>query len=475
MTSTAKSRANEPNPPANHKSHVRRQAILEQTWQLISSRGYQATSVNTIIAELGISKGSFYHHFDSKEAVFTALVERLTQESSQRAAQDNACADAAERLCAFTRAGWQWHEAHQQVSTEITRVLLRPENAELLDRIMTTEARVVAPWLDTIIEQGVTEGVFDVDDVQLTTKVLLPMVMEFDLRPAREALAGDVDIKEFLHQLRFMQQAVERLLGAVPGALLVIALWLLLTTALRAETAAPPTSDPTPTEEDAAVLIEQVLERTRGLTSYSELSMTVHRPKWERSSTLKAWTRGETDSLIRFTAPAREAGNGTLKAGKQMWTYTPKLNRVIRLPSSMMAQSWGGSDFSYNDLSRSDELNEYFDHALDVSEQHEGHTVYTITSTPHADAPVVWGKQELKIRDDIVLLEQTFFDQDMQPLKRMTGYDIKDVGDGRIIATRLRMVSLEEDDHWTELIYNDIDFNVELNDRLFTQFSLKNP
>ena len=160
--------------------------------------------------------------------------------------------------------------------------------------------------------------------------------------------------------------------------------------------------------ESATELIDAVLERTRGLSSYSEMSMTVHRPDWQRQSSLKAWTRGETDSLIRFTAPAREAGNGTLKAGRKMWTFTPKLNRVIRLPSSMMAQSWGGSDFSYNDLARSDELREHFTHEMSTSEDDSGQLVYTIVSTPKPDAPVVWGKQELKIRGDIALLEQTF-------------------------------------------------------------------
>lgn len=226
---------------------------------------------------------------------------------------------------------------------------------------------------------------------------------------------------------------------------------------------------------NAAKLIEDVLERTRGLSSYSELSMVVHRPKWERTSALKAWTRGDTDSLIRFTAPTREAGNGTLKNGPQMWTYTPKLNRVIRLPSSLMSQSWGGSDFSYNDLSRSDELKTWFEHSLEVSEQADGHSVYTVVSIPFEDAPVVWGKQVLKIRDDLVLLEQTFFDQDLKPLKRMTGHDIKDLGDGRIVAMRMRMHSLEEEDHWTEVEYKTLDFNVEVNDRQFTQFALKNP
>ncbi|MEM7218597.1 MAG: outer membrane lipoprotein-sorting protein [Pseudomonadota bacterium] len=226
---------------------------------------------------------------------------------------------------------------------------------------------------------------------------------------------------------------------------------------------------------DAADLIDRLLERSRGLSSYSEVSMTVHRPDWERNSSLKSWTRGEADSLIRFIAPARDAGNGTLKKGSQMWTYTPKLNRVIRLPSSMMSQSWGGSDFSYNDLARSDELREHFDHRIEAAGESGGQALFRVTSIPRPGAPVVWGKQELTIRADLVLIEQLFFDQDLKPLKRMTGHDFADAGDGRWLAMRMRMHTLEKDDHWTEIRYDTIKFDVDVADRTFTQFALKNP
>lgn len=243
---------------------------------------------------------------------------------------------------------------------------------------------------------------------------------------------------------------------------------------------APPTEQTSQPTLTALELIDQALERTRGLSSYADLSMVVHRPTFEKSSTLKSWTRGDEDALIRFTGPAKQKGDGTLKKGPQMWTYTPKLNRVIRLPTSLMSQSWGGSDFSYNDLSRSDELRVHFEHEITHIEEITGeagntHRLYTITSTPHQDAPVVWGKQELKIRDDLVVLEQTFFDQDFKPLKQMIGSDIRDAGDGRIVAMRLRMTSLEDEDNWTEVVYEKFDFDIELKDRLFTQFSLKNP
>ncbi len=222
----------------------------------------------------------------------------------------------------------------------------------------------------------------------------------------------------------------------------------------------------------ARELIAAVIDLTRGITSYSELSMTIHRPDWERSSSLKAWTRGRSDALIRFTAPAKDAGNATLKLAEKMWTFTPKLNRVIRLPFSLMSQSWAGSDFSYNDLSRSDKLLHQYELKLTDQAEREGHTVYTIEAIPYDNAPVVWGKEEIVFRDDAVLLSETFYDQNMQPLKRMQTLEIGELG-GRTFSTRMRMIKLDEDDHWTELSYQDARFDLELQDSLFTVFALK--
>ena len=119
--------------------------------------------------------------------------------------------------------------------------------------------------------------------------------------------------------------------------------------------------------------------------------MLVHRPDWERSSSMEMWTRGREDALIRFTAPAKDAGNATLKLKEKMWTFTSKLNRSIRLPFSLMSQSWGGSDFSYNDLSRTDALLRQYDLSIAETRQEGEHLVYVIEAIPYDNAPVVWG------------------------------------------------------------------------------------
>ena len=248
---------------------------------------------------------------------------------------------------------------------------------------------------------------------------------------------------------------------------LAIAAWLLViwTGAAHAEVV----EGETPTARE---LVAGALDLMRGQSSYAQMQMLVHRPDWQRTSQLVAWTRGRKDALIRFTAPAKDAGNATLKRGEKMWTYTPKLNRTIRLPFSLMSQSWAGSDFSYNDLSRTDKLLEYYDLEIVATTEQDGHAVYTVEAVPHDDAPVVWGKEQMVMRDDYVLLSQTYFDQDMQPLKRMETLEIAELG-GRVLGTRMRMAKLDEPENYTELHYQQADWDIELQDQLFTVFSLQ--
>ena len=239
------------------------------------------------------------------------------------------------------------------------------------------------------------------------------------------------------------------------------AAWMLLLAPVLA--AAQPT---------ARELVERAVDNTRGQTSYAVMSMTIRRPAWERTSTLEAWTRGREDALIRFTAPARDAGNATLKQGEKMWTFTPKLNRTIRLPFSLMSQSWAGSDFSYNDLSRTDNVLRQYDLSIAATEEQDGHTLYTIVAVPHDDAPVVWGKEEWVMREDGVLYAQRFFDQDLNVFKEMITQEVGERG-GRVMPVRMRMYEVEQPDHYTEVSYDEASFDLELEDRLFTLFSLR--
>ncbi|MDH3634599.1 MAG: outer membrane lipoprotein-sorting protein [Gammaproteobacteria bacterium] len=231
------------------------------------------------------------------------------------------------------------------------------------------------------------------------------------------------------------------------------------------------TESDTPDPRD---LIRAAMEHWRGITSYSEMTMTVHRSDWERSFSMQAWTEGDKLSLVRVTAPKRDAGNGTLVKDQSMWTFSPKINRILKVPSSMMNQSWMGSDFSNKDISKSTDIIDQYDHRLLKTETRDDHLVYTIESIPHEEAAVVWGKEIVTIRDDFILLRQEFWDQDDILVKEMNATEIA-VMDDRTIASRMRMHKLETPDEWTEMVVDDIDFDIALEANLFTLSSLRNP
>ena len=225
---------------------------------------------------------------------------------------------------------------------------------------------------------------------------------------------------------------------------------------------------------DAKDIVRDALNHWRGTSSQGAMTMTIHRPDWERSMSMESWTQGEKRSLVRVTAPRKDRGNGTLMDGNKMWSFSPKINRVIKVPSSMMSQSWMGSDFSNKDISRADDIVEQYDHSLLSETEIDGHTAYEVQSIPHEDAAVVWGKEVLVVRSDNVLIEHRFYDQDGELVKTLRTLEIGEMG-GRTVAVQQRMEKVAAPDEWTEIIIDSVYFNVELSDNVFTLSNLRNP
>lgn len=226
--------------------------------------------------------------------------------------------------------------------------------------------------------------------------------------------------------------------------------------------------------QDAKALVEDSFNYTRGKTSISIVDMIIHRPDWERVMTIKAWTKGEDESIFWIMAPPKDYGNGTLKKNEQMWIYNPKVNRVIKIPPSMMSQAWMGSDFSNNDLSKTNSLLDDYNHTIIGTETHEGKKVYVIKSMPKPEAPVIWGMQKLKIREDLIFLSQEFYDEDLKPVKALTTQQIQMMG-GRLFPKLWKMQKADVKGEYTLLEYKELAFEKSLPDTLFTISSLKMP
>jgi len=218
--------------------------------------------------------------------------------------------------------------------------------------------------------------------------------------------------------------------------------------------------------------IEELLDATddinRGASSKSTITMQVKTKRYERTMTMDAWSRGEDDSLIRITAPAKDAGTTTLKVGDDMWNYIPKIDRTMKIPPGMMSGAWMGSHFSNDDLVKSNRLADEF--TYEKESFIDG--VYTIVCTAKPDAAVVWGKVVVKVREDKVPLEVAYYDEDGELARKMTFSDVRELG-GRTVPATMLLEPADRPGEFTRITTTAMDFDVNFDDRTFSLQALK--
>ena len=226
--------------------------------------------------------------------------------------------------------------------------------------------------------------------------------------------------------------------------------------------------------QDARSILQAAFDNWRADSSHAVMEMTIQGSSGTRNLTMESWTRGDDQALVRFTAPTRDAGNATLQDGQRTYVFNPRLNQVISLPASAMQQSWMGSDFSYNDLAKTEQLVDDYTHVLLGTRSSGGHTVYVIEATPKRGEPIVWGKQIVLVRDDYVLMGQEFYDQNGQLVRTMETDSVRTLG-GRPYPTQITMSSEDTPGQWTRIVTKSASFNEEFPDYLFTRSNLQNP
>ncbi|OQY51711.1 MAG: outer membrane lipoprotein-sorting protein [Candidatus Parabeggiatoa sp. nov. 2] len=227
-------------------------------------------------------------------------------------------------------------------------------------------------------------------------------------------------------------------------------------------------------DQRATAIVKAAIDYWRDESSCSVSKMTIHRPYWQRTMVMRVWTKGMKNSLVRVIAPKKDKGNANLISNDKMWAFSPKTRRIIKIPSSMMNQSWMGSDFSNNDVAKADHLLKYYTHTLKRIQRHQGRKVYVIEAVPFEYAPVVWGKEVVKIRADYLLLEHAFYDQDHRLVKKMVTKKIKFMGGKRIVAKQ-RMQKVNRPNEWTEIVVKKAKFKINVPRSTFTQSNLRNP
>jgi outer membrane lipoprotein-sorting protein len=223
----------------------------------------------------------------------------------------------------------------------------------------------------------------------------------------------------------------------------------------------------------AAELIHKTEQNLRANTEQGVVTMTVRTPDWQRTLVMDYWAVNPDKTFIRVTAPAKEAGTSTLRLRSNMWNYLPSVERVIKIPPSLMLQPWMGSDFSNDDLVRESSLEKDYTHRLDGEVSEAGALCYRVVSTPKPNAPVVWGHLVILVgKSDALPRKEEFYDDKGVLQKVLTFEDIRRMG-GRTYPTRWKMVSVNKPGHETELLYSKLEFNRRIPNSVFTQENLQ--
>jgi len=225
--------------------------------------------------------------------------------------------------------------------------------------------------------------------------------------------------------------------------------------------------------QNAKEIVKKADELMRAKSSYSEITMNIVKPDWSREVSMKAWALEPDYSIIYITEPARDKGTVTLKRKTEVWNWLPSAQKVIKIPPSMMLQSWMGSDFTNDDLVKESSVIRDYTHKLIGEENIDGMDCYKIQLTPKADAGVVWGKVIAWIAKNTYLEPKVeYYDEDGFMVKQFIGSNLKKM-DGRNIFTHWEMIPEDKPGNKTIMDYNKIQFNINTEESFYSEQNMK--
>lgn len=225
--------------------------------------------------------------------------------------------------------------------------------------------------------------------------------------------------------------------------------------------------------QTAREIVSRSNDLMRGTSSYAEIAMTIVKPAWSRTIAMKVWSVEPDYSMVYVTEPARDRGSVTLKRKNEVWNWLPSVQRVIKIPPSMMLQSWMGSDFTNDDLVRQSSIVDDYDHTLEGEETIEGRACWKVALVPHADAGVVWGKVVMWIaKEGYLQLRSDFYDEDGVLTRTFLGSAVRRFGD-RLLPSHFEMIPVTEPGKKTVLDYRELRFDRTYEPSFFSEQNMK--
>lgn len=225
--------------------------------------------------------------------------------------------------------------------------------------------------------------------------------------------------------------------------------------------------------QSAKEIVSKANDLLHGESSNATAVMKVVKPDWSREIATKIWMLEPDYAMILITAPAKDKGTVTLKREKEMWNWIPSIQRVIKIPPSMMMQPWMGSDFNNDDLVRESSIVEDYTHSFIGEETIDGYDCHKINLTPKPEAGVVWAKVIMWIsKEGFLELKTEYYDESGDCVKYMTGSKIKEMG-GRTIPSYWEMIPVNKPGEKTILEYKSMEFDIDISPSFFSEQKMK--
>ncbi|MBI4843839.1 MAG: outer membrane lipoprotein-sorting protein [Nitrospirae bacterium] len=219
-------------------------------------------------------------------------------------------------------------------------------------------------------------------------------------------------------------------------------------------------------------IVDKMDKLYRSKTSRGQIEMMIASENWERTLTMDIWSEGLDMTFIRIKSPKKDTDIATLRMKNEMWNYFPKINKVMKVPPSMMMSSWMGSDFTNDDLVKESSMREDYTGRLITSEVADTANYY-IELIPKADIPTVWAKIILVVsKGDYLPVRETYYDEKGQKMRIMEFSEPKTFS-GRKIPSVLVMKPLNKPGKKTVIKYIDLEFDIKLEPDIFTLRNLQ--
>lgn len=221
--------------------------------------------------------------------------------------------------------------------------------------------------------------------------------------------------------------------------------------------------------DEAHDIIKKLDENFRGSSIYMKFEMRVLSLGHERVMRIESYSRGSKKSFVKVLYPPRDKGITFLSLDGQMWQYVPKIERIIKIPPSMMLQNWMGSDITNDDMVKQSSIVDDYEPKII---KRDG-SVVTIEIIPKENAPVVWGKIITNIDTSTYTSNKdVFYDEDGKEVRFFIYKDVKKFGN-YYMPTYWKIQSFDKQDEFTEIILQEVEYDMKISDEYFSKSALK--